>query len=387
MRNIVRGAALGAAVLAAPAAWACGGFFCDGGPQPPVQASERVVFTQRGDEVTAHVQIQYQGDPDDFAWVIPVPAEPRITTASPRIFDELDALTAPLFEFRYRHRTDVVRDDAEGGCGGTAAASGGLQDRSDTEANVRVLGMANVGPYATTTLTSDDPNALVNWLIDNGYRLPANAGAILAGYVDKRSYFVALRLRSSVFTGTLEPIAFTYRGQEPCIPLRITALASTDVLDVTAFVIADARATSTNYSDAQPAYADVRPDPARVGGAPTTYWLIAQSAVAAAGGRAFVTEIATPVSRWDDAPVAPETRAVLGQGRYLTRLFTRIRREDMIADPMFRFTRELPDVDNRHVVDLTDDPFYARARRVPPAAWAALPLPILGFWLRRRRAS
>ena len=46
----------------------------DAGPLLPVQAGERIIFAQDNGQVTAHIQIQYQGDAKDFGWLLPLPA-------------------------------------------------------------------------------------------------------------------------------------------------------------------------------------------------------------------------------------------------------------------------------------------------------------------------
>ena len=43
---------------------------------PIVQAGERIPFAHKDGVVTAHIQIQYQGKPGDFGWLLPLPAVP-----------------------------------------------------------------------------------------------------------------------------------------------------------------------------------------------------------------------------------------------------------------------------------------------------------------------
>src|SRR5690606_8285409 len=59
--------------VAIPDAAACGGTFCDAGPQvmPVDQRGENILFVVDGDTVEAHVQIEYTGDPEKFAWIVP----------------------------------------------------------------------------------------------------------------------------------------------------------------------------------------------------------------------------------------------------------------------------------------------------------------------------
>jgi hypothetical protein len=81
-------------------AGACGGFFCNN-LDPVVQTAERVLFrVEESGKITTIVEVQYQGPPSNFAWVIPVPESidlDTVTVAPAGIFDELEAATAPVF--------------------------------------------------------------------------------------------------------------------------------------------------------------------------------------------------------------------------------------------------------------------------------------------------
>ena len=96
---------LSLSIVAAPgAAFACGGFFCDPGPTNLTainQNAERIVFVRdtEANRVSAYIQIRYEGDPVDFAWVVPVVSRPELDTADPNLFDAFDRATAPQFIF------------------------------------------------------------------------------------------------------------------------------------------------------------------------------------------------------------------------------------------------------------------------------------------------
>ena len=77
---------------------ACGGFFCQ--LVPINQAAEQIVFRQDGNQVTAMVQIQFQGDPSDFSWVVPVPSTPQYELGSNTIFTDLESATRPQFNLQ-----------------------------------------------------------------------------------------------------------------------------------------------------------------------------------------------------------------------------------------------------------------------------------------------
>ena len=82
------------ALTAAPSeARACGGTFCDAGPQamPVDQTGENILFVIDGQHVEAHIQIQYDPDTDadQFAWVIPLQALPQFSVGSEPLFQNL----------------------------------------------------------------------------------------------------------------------------------------------------------------------------------------------------------------------------------------------------------------------------------------------------------
>src|SRR5438309_3863395 len=122
--------ALVLALLCAPAAYACGGFFC-GGTQID-QSSERIIFAVRANTVEAHVQIFYSGAAQKFSWVVPVEALPALSVGSPAFFSWLDGQTASGFNLQWH--SNVCNGVTiygpgggyyEGGTGGGAGGSGG----------------------------------------------------------------------------------------------------------------------------------------------------------------------------------------------------------------------------------------------------------------------
>ena len=78
-------------------AQACGGTFCDVGSSamPVDQRGENILFVIERGMVEAHVQIQYEGDPEQFALVVPVMARPEIEAGSDALFQNLLVATVP----------------------------------------------------------------------------------------------------------------------------------------------------------------------------------------------------------------------------------------------------------------------------------------------------
>jgi hypothetical protein len=221
---------------------ACGGFFCSTFPMN--QVSERILFVADGGTMTTHVQIQYSGSAPDFAWILPVPSEPKLSVSHNEIFRQLQSATQPFFFLEW--------PEDGGDCGffprvtmAEDAASG------EEQRDVEVVSEGRVGPYQTAVITSDDSEAIITWLTDNGYQLGELGAELLAPYVDEGLLFLALRLAPDQAAGDLQPIALTYPGDQPMIPIRLTAVATAPDLGVLVWVLGEERAIPANYLHVQ----------------------------------------------------------------------------------------------------------------------------------------
>ena len=268
-------------LLGAPAARACGGFFCT--TLPMNQAAENILFVQGEGTVTTHVQLLYSGAASDFAWILPVPSVPDLAVSHNRIFAQLQWSTRPGF------RLDFQEDD----CGFPMVfRDGGLESiPTSAEGEVEVVLQEQVGPYDTAVITSEDPQAIVDWLVDNGYQLGDLGVPLLSPYVEEDFYFLALKLAAESEVGDLQPIAMTYAADRPGIPIRLTAVATEPDLGILAWVLADQRAIPENYLHV------------RINEALIDWWSggfnypeVVTQAANEAGGQAFVTDYAGPSS-------------------------------------------------------------------------------------------
>lgn len=286
------GLVLGVPVIAPPAAHACGGFFCQ--TQPVDQAGERILFVHDGQSVTAHVQIQFTGTAQKFAWVVPVPTEPTLGVGADALFTALRAATRPRFQLNMRNEGDCFSDRMMSpGATSARADAGGAE-------GVKVVAEAAVGPYDTATLQANDPQALRTWLRDNGYDIPASLDPLLDPYVAGKFYFVALKLQKNRATGDLQPIVLKYKSTKPGIPIRLTAIAATPDMDVYAWVLGKHRAIPENYRHA--VINETRIDWLNGG---SNYRSVVTQAIDEAGGQAFVTDYAGPSSVVGTAPFDP----------------------------------------------------------------------------------
>jgi hypothetical protein len=179
-------------------------------------------------------QIDYAGDAEDFAWVIPVPAYPKLFSVEDEIFYELYQLTK-------------ITPPSNFGCGwGGGIPVPGLED-----GGVHIWEENQVGIYQTVTLSATDPNSLIGWLNDNGYAFPSNGQEILDYYVQKNWFFVAMKIQakeivnnSEYYSGAIQPIGIMFFSDEIVYPLKISSLSvPSGGTEVLVYAFSDERVT------------------------------------------------------------------------------------------------------------------------------------------------
>lgn len=262
---------------------ACGGFFCQ--TLPINQAAEQIIFRQDGDTTTAVVRILYQGDAEDFSWVVPVPARPELSTGSDQTFLELDFATRPLFDLEVRGQSCDAGGATTGGEGAPVFAS---PESTDDSVNVEEL---SVGPFAVQIVSSDNPDELALWLTDNGYDLSDNGRDLIAPYVNDGMQFVALKLRSGESAGSIQPLIMRYTNAKPTIPIRLTAVAAEEDMGVLVWIVGGARAVPENYLHVTPNYTRLNWYTG-LNNAYASYQNLITAAMNEAGGQGFATDMA-----------------------------------------------------------------------------------------------
>jgi hypothetical protein len=282
--------------LAPAIAEACGGVFCDAGPQsmPVDQSGENILFVLEDDRVETHIQIQYEGDPAKFGWVIPLTAVPDFSIGSDALFQSLLTATVPTYGFtttmddcRPRPGFGGARDDSVS-FGGEGEDGGG--DTGDP-GGPDILLQETVGAFDIVVLSGGDVTEVIAWLDENGYQQDPDAAPILEEYLQEGLLFGAIKLTGGAGVDQIHPIVLSYEGTEPCVPLRLTRIAATEDMDVRTFFLSEHRVVPTNYRH-------VLVNPLKVDwlsvGANYKEAITAAVDAEHADGRAFVTEYAGP---------------------------------------------------------------------------------------------
>jgi hypothetical protein len=297
--TLIAVAALGASAFMPGVASACGGFFCNQA-QPVNQAAEGIIFADNGDgTVTAVIQIQYQGPSTNFSWLLPISSVPKskddIGIASNLALQRLQTATNPSYRLNTRIEGTCQQSLNFGApsSGGTTAAAGGASSMgAEGPGAVTVEASGVVGKFDWAVISLDqslaDPaDTAVQWLSTNGYDVPSGAPNLLGPYLEAGLYLLALKLQKGADTGSIRPIALTYTGTQPSIPVKLTAVAANDDMGVLTWLLGKSRAVPQNYLS-------LELNEARINwfNASLNYNSVVIDAANDAGGQGFVTEFA-----------------------------------------------------------------------------------------------
>jgi hypothetical protein len=330
---------LGMLSLSFEPARACGGLFCQNSPVD--QNAERIIFTQNRDgTITAIIQIQYTGFAEDFSWILPLPnpitAEAlAVPETAMNAFIELETGTNPVFIAPPLPRCAQDFDFDFGFAGAGAPAEMAASD-------VQVFATGEVGPFGFDVIGSEDPNALINWLRDNSYRVEPPMEPLINVYVEEQFVFLAMKLLPDQGVQDIQPIQVTYPSERPMIPLRLTAVAANPDMAVLTWFFADSQAIPTNYAHME--ILDHEITFFSLGG--NNYRQLLGQRANEFAGRAFITEYAQPSHQM--AFNDPLLQELNQRFAYLTRLNTVISAEEMTVDPLFDYDPQRRDVSNIH---------------------------------------
>jgi hypothetical protein len=246
--------------LASPASAFCGFYVAKADTQLYNEAS-KVVLVREGDETTVTMASDYQGDPREFALVVPVPSviqKHDVSVVDAKIIDHLDAYSAPrLVEY-----TDpdpcapAYHDEDDYRSVGVASRAAPAESKAAFD-RARALGVKieatyTVGEYDILVLGATQSAGLTQWLTEEGYRLPDGAEPVIGSYLKQNmKFFVAkVNLGEKARAGVqdLRPIRVHFRTSKFMLPIRLGTVNSKGKQEMFVFGITPSgRIETTNY--------------------------------------------------------------------------------------------------------------------------------------------
>ncbi|HVA84231.1 MAG TPA: DUF2330 domain-containing protein [Candidatus Binataceae bacterium] len=254
--------ALTAAILAlwppAEAGAFCGFYVGRAGAQLYNHASQ-VVMVRDGDRTVLSLMNDYQGEPEEFALVIPVPVvlqRGQIHIGNRELFQRIDSYSAPrLVEYYDPSPCPLPMPEMQMGMRAEAPASAfsSTAARKDAQAlGVTVEAQYTVGEYDIVILSATQSDGLQTWLGQTGYHIPAGLGAALAPYIRQgMKFFVArVNLKEHQRTGLsyLRPIQFAFESPKFMLPIRLGMINANGPQDLIVYVLSrEGRVETTDY--------------------------------------------------------------------------------------------------------------------------------------------
>jgi hypothetical protein len=241
--------------LAGPAAAFCG-FYVAQADSKLFNESSKVVLTRDGNTTAITMASDYEGSPKEFALVIPVPTfieRKQIGVVDMKTIDHLDAFTAPrLVEY---HDDDPCAPRPV--LMPMMATAGGMIRRNGVDAAVRYKGVTveatyDVGEYDVSILNATESDGLVNFLTDNGYKIPAGADGVLGSYIKQKMRFFVAKVNLDRMTllghAYLRPLQVRYETAKFMLPLRLGTVNASGPQDLIIYALTkNGRVETANY--------------------------------------------------------------------------------------------------------------------------------------------
>jgi hypothetical protein len=253
--------ALGAVTLAPSEAQAFCGFYVSGADQEMFNNATMVVMMREGTKTVLSMRNNYEGPPEDFAMVIPVPQvlkEENVKVLKDEVFNKVDALAAPrLVEYWEQDPCYGPVYDDESIAMPTSVEERSMRPRfkRDRDTGVKIEAQFDVGEYNVVILSAKESNGLETWLKQEKYNIPEGAAPVLKPYIEGGQYFFVAKVNPQKVTfekgmARLSPLRFHYDSEEFSLPVRLGLLNAKGHQDLIVHILArETRYEVANYKN------------------------------------------------------------------------------------------------------------------------------------------
>lgn len=249
---------LAAAALPVTASAFCG-FYVARADSKLYNKSSQVALVRDGKSTSITMASDYQGDPKEFALVIPVPTvidKDDVKVVEKALLDHLDTYTAPRLVEYWDMDPDVQMNPVAPAPG--MAEMGVKRTFSDgaRARGVTIEKQFTAGEYDILVLSAKQSDGLLLWLNENSYKMPDGAEPVLDSYIRQNmKFFVAkVNLERQAQEGRtwLRPIRVSFKSRKFMLPVRLGTVNSNGPQDMIVYVLnRNGRVESTNYRTIQ----------------------------------------------------------------------------------------------------------------------------------------
>jgi len=243
------------AVTAGPASAFCG-FYVAKADTKMFNKSSKVVLIRDGQQTAITMASDYEGKPDEFALVVPVPTfieRKQISVVDSATIDHLDAYTAPrLVQYYDPDPCRAPMPVASALSYSVAAMAPPAPRIMPVYVGVKIEAQYNVAEYDISILSAEQSDGLIHWLNDNGYRIPAGAEPVIGSYIKQKMHFfvakVNMKRLNDLGRAYLQPLQVRYQTAKFMLPLRLGTVNANGPQDLTIFAMSKrGRIEAANY--------------------------------------------------------------------------------------------------------------------------------------------
>jgi hypothetical protein len=237
------------------------GFYVSKADTKLFNKASQVVLVRDGDRTVMTMANDFEGEPKEFAVVIPVPTmltREQIHVGEKALVDHLDAYSAPRL-VEYFDRNPCERLELRPVLPMSAAARASVAQ--DAASLAKALGVTieaqyTVGEYDILILSAQQSSGLETWLRQNGYRIPAGASEVIGSYLRQNMrFFVAkvnLAEQSRLGFSYLRPLQVAYESPKFMLPIRLGMVNAKGPQDLFVYTLTrNGRVETTNYRTAK----------------------------------------------------------------------------------------------------------------------------------------
>jgi hypothetical protein len=223
--------------------------------------ASQVVLVRDGDRTVMTMANDFEGEPTEFAVVIPVPTvltREQIHVGEKALVDHLDAYSAPRL-VEYFDQNPCERRENRFAVPMSSAQS--LDAAKESRQLAKALGVIieaqyTVGEYDILILSAQQSSGLETWLRQNGYRIPPGASDVIGSYLKQNMrFFVAkvnLAEHQKLGFSYLRPLQVAYESPKFMLPIRLGMVNAKGTQDLFVYALTrNGHVETTNYRTAK----------------------------------------------------------------------------------------------------------------------------------------
>jgi hypothetical protein len=252
-RKWIYGAATLALAAGVKAAFGFCGFYVAKADTKLFNKASQVALVRFEDKTVMTMANDFRGDPKEFAIVIPVPTfleRDQIHVGDKALLEHLDAYSAPrLVEY---FDDDPCRPPVREDRILSRAAAPAAKAAREKDLGVTIEARYTVGEYDILILSAKESAGLETWLVQNGYRIPRGASAVLGSYIKQgMRFFVArvnLKEQAKLGFQYLRPLQVAYESPKFMLPIRLGTVNADGPQELFVYALTrKGRVETTNY--------------------------------------------------------------------------------------------------------------------------------------------